>query len=829
MAGALLSATAAWSGEHHVFAHFMVCMPYNGNASLESYEQQIRLARSYGIDGFALNCGSWTKDPYYVERSTLIYEAARRVAPEFKIFFSIDTATQLDPLPTAMDMMQRFAQHPNQFRHEGKPVLSAYSCSDLASNADNTVDKGLAAGQKPRWAETLSALKEAGNESCFVPFFWTDNYTLSPSYDGALNTFADAPFIDGYFLFGIDAPVWDLLQGNANCRRATSKLGKLYMATNSFAYNSANLRDFRGMRGYAALWDGIIKDNADWVELVTWNDFGEDSHLAPADGGAHGIDMSRVNHDESYLDVTSYYSAWFKSGKQPAISQEKLFYVYRERSKWLTAAFDPKTKSWTQLPDQIHDDVEDNIYASAFLKEPAELTVQSGKERKTFQLKPGISHVEMPFHPGVPLFTLKRDGKVVAEFSGRQEIIEEATWENSSLRWRASNRTWSGAWCLGEARRLTAESATLLGDAKIVDAEGRKAVTIPARVGGGIEFPADKTLTGPMNIRLSYRNPGPLCRLTLTAGAGKGRPSNSFPVLLPPTSNERAIISFLWTPPVSGEGVRIEHREGDKGEATIDYMEIVPSAPTMATTTTATKDLAMVKVPGGTFSMGSKEGAPDEAPVHPVTVTPFRMGTYEVTNAEYERFKPEHRKYRDEYSWRDADPVIYVSWQQAARYCNWLSAQAGLPAAYDEKTWAVTLRTGYRLPTEAEWEYAASGRGEGRIYPWGNEPPDKTRCNANSSGATAVGSYPTGASRDGIMDMAGNVSEWCTDMYHPYSANPVTDPCPLMPGAYRAIRGGSWGYYNQSQRVADREFNSQVYPGYYYIGFRVVLPAANTP
>lgn len=91
---------------------------------------------------------------------------------------------------------------------------------------------------------------------------------------------------------------------------------------------------------------------------------------------------------------------------------------------------------------------------------------------------------------------------------------------------------------------------------------------------------------------------------------------------------------------------------------------------------------------------------------------------------------------------------------------------------------------------------------------------------------TVVGSFPAGASRDGVMDLAGNVTEWCGDWYQPYGDQPQSDPCEARPGNHRVLRGGSWGYYNLSQRSADREFNSQVYPGYIYLGLRVVLPEA---
>jgi formylglycine-generating enzyme required for sulfatase activity len=220
-----------------------------------------------------------------------------------------------------------------------------------------------------------------------------------------------------------------------------------------------------------------------------------------------------------------------------------------------------------------------------------------------------------------------------------------------------------------------------------------------------------------------------------------------------------------------------------------------------------------VELPGGRFTMGDEKTGPP----HEVELSPFKISKYPITNAQFERFMNDGGyqnekwwskagwKYRQERNWeeprlwRDEDynlpnqPVVGVSWFEAEAFCNWLSAE-GLGQRAEGKKLIV------RLPTEAEWEFAARGK-EGRKYPWGKDEATPERANYGQSQIrrpTAVGTYPLGATPEGIFDLAGNVWEWCLDWYDAeYYAEykkkgVVKNPAGPQKGNFRVSRGGAY-------------------------------------
>lgn len=306
---------------------------------------------------------------------------------------------------------------------------------------------------------------------------------------------------------------------------------------------------------------------------------------------------------------------------------------------------------------------------------------------------------------------------------------------------------------------------------------------------------------------------------------------------------------------------RVEAYNSSGSVETSCEVSVVPQSPS-----------GMVFIPGGEFEMGDHYGVghSDELPLHDVNVSSFYIDRFEVSNQKYcdylnsalSQGEIEVRNGGDVYavggndiycqsdetdsdsriSWngstftmessKEYHPMVEVSWYGSAAYCNWRSEGEGLESCYNLSTWTCDFsKNGYRLPTEAEWEYAARGGQHDPyyMYPWGNGI-DGSRANYANSGdpyesgpypwTTPVGFYPSNGY--GIYDTSGNVYEWCNDRYSSsyYGLSPYNNPQGPGTGIYRVLRGGGWSRDPVLVRSANRGYDALPSLTDRYYGFR---------
>jgi formylglycine-generating enzyme required for sulfatase activity len=229
-------------------------------------------------------------------------------------------------------------------------------------------------------------------------------------------------------------------------------------------------------------------------------------------------------------------------------------------------------------------------------------------------------------------------------------------------------------------------------------------------------------------------------------------------------------------------------------------------------------DIDLVYIPGGKFEMGSESGDKDELPLHIVNLNAFYMSAREINQKQYEAVMGSNPS-EFHHDINTEMPVETVSWYDAIRFCNRLSEIAGFEKCYDENTWQCDFsKNGFRLPTEAEWEYAAKAGGQGDFQ--------REEFKAGKHDDREYLGLSKTPNVWGIYDMFGTDWEWCNDWYCEdyYKVSPKDNPTGPDNGVFRVVRGSGWYLYADFCRACDRQ---SLYPHLkiYYLTFRIVKNA----
>jgi glucan endo-1,3-alpha-glucosidase len=312
----------------------------------------------------------------------------------FKLFFSVDMSNTND----IVQMISSYAHRTNSFYYNNRLVLSSYLL--------NALD----------WTNgVFQPLQSLGVSNVFfVPFFNTESgytwQTLAPGTTALVSKYGS--FIDGLFDFGGEIPA-DVTNMNAAYFQACKSGGKLFMATCSpmywgcvQPYAGRPYFETQGGEGIATEWGWVIQNQPDWVEIVTWNDLNEGTYInpEPTPDQYNQSPPKRYCH-AGYLALTKRYITWYKTGQQPPITQDALFYFYRTHSTNAVATSTNDTPVTSFLGN-----VQDVIYTTVTLTTPGSLEIISGNSRTTNSLPAGISNLRTPFSPGSQQFTLRRSG-----------------------------------------------------------------------------------------------------------------------------------------------------------------------------------------------------------------------------------------------------------------------------------------------------------------------------------------------------------------------------------------------------------------------------------
>jgi hypothetical protein len=365
---------------------------FSANWRLLNMETEVRMAIARGITGFTVDVLSLDASVAPNGQLYLMLQAAQAVDPRFKIVVMPDIDGLGSDASAVVQIIASVASSPAAYRlADGRLVVTAFNAS---------------LNPPSWWASVISQLNAQGINVAFVPTFL--------GWSAQASAFASISY--GFSDWGTATPAASsAMQGDAAIAHNT--YGKIYMMPvnpqqfrpKSFMYweagNSAAFRD---------AWMSSIQGGADWVQLVTWSDFSESSEVEPF------TDATLSNSiGTGYYDLNAYYAAWFLTGQQPSITHDVLYYFYRRES---TSA----ASSAQSQPDNITaSSAENDIELLAFLTAPGVLQITIGGQTYTQNAPAGITSFKVPLQPGVPVFTLSRNGAEVFSLQGGIQIYGE--------------------------------------------------------------------------------------------------------------------------------------------------------------------------------------------------------------------------------------------------------------------------------------------------------------------------------------------------------------------------------------------------------------------
>ena len=405
-AAAVAPITGSSTGPKKVFAHFMMGNAYPMGVS--DFASNIASALAVGIDGFALNVGP---DDWMMDRVNKMYQAA--VGTSFKLFISLDMAVMAgDGISQLTPWVTNYASHPNQYFYNNKQFVSTFA------GESSTFGTGSAANG---WNSFKSTLASQGYNIFFVPSFTA----LGPS--AAISMSSN----DGAFSW--DA--WPTTDSEMSTAEDTAYMnnrnGKVYMAgVSPWFYTHFSYKNwvYKSDDLYTTRWEQIVSMQPDFVEIITWNDYGESSYIGPI-SGATPYD-STINSAQwttgfdhtAWASLASYYIQAYKNAAYPAISANKLYWWYRSHPKSASASSDPYGKPTN------YDWLDDNIYVTLMLTGPATVTVTSGGSSQTFNGVSGMNHFQyVGFSTGTPSVSVTMNGAKVLSATGPMAITNSPT------------------------------------------------------------------------------------------------------------------------------------------------------------------------------------------------------------------------------------------------------------------------------------------------------------------------------------------------------------------------------------------------------------------